>query len=222
MGIAYQMRYCGYTPQRSGQSMTRQSVLAWGMFMAIWALAEATGWDRTAAVSGVVAAAIGIGSVVWALWRRWWPTWQERHTFRFDRPHQLMAGKHHTLTITVRFLRNARLNQPMVRLSPYDYDPNFTTLGSNVVSWQTESGFEGFPRQVKRGEKIEVRVHLDAKAPVEGFVRIEASDDHSRLRTFARPLTIFQPGNGEAAHDPLSTAAIPAPHTAESPPTATP
>ncbi len=185
-----------YVPPVGKVAVTRRAFLPWGVFMAIWVLAEANGWDKTAAVAGVVAALIGIGSVVWALWRWWWPQWRERHTFRFDRPPQIAAGKAHTLTIMITFLRNARLNQPMIRLSPYDYDAGRTTLDALIASWHTESGLEGFPREVNRGQEIVVRVHVDARLPVKGFLRIEAADDHGRLRVFAQPLTIFAADDG--------------------------
>ena len=152
-------------------------------------LGEASGWDKTSAIAGVIAAVTGIVIVfgsgfVWA--RNWWPRFRRQHTFTFDAPGYVEVGQHLALRFVIYVHRDTFLIDIGCHFR-FKRSPGTHPSDGVVHSW-----FDKKPQRriVRRGEAIPLVWNVEAKQPWQGYLCVEITDGSGYSCTSIAPFEV--------------------------------
>lgn len=154
-------------------------------------LAEVTGWDKTGAISGVIAAVTGTLILVGTAYvsvRNWWPQFRRRHTFTFDAPESVEVGRHLGLWCTLYVHRDSFLVDVGCHFR-FKKDPGTNPGDGTVQAWFDKKPARG---PLKRGQAIPLVLNVEAKSPWRGFLCIEISDGSGYSCSSIAPFEVTQ------------------------------
>lgn len=148
-------------------------------------LVQVSGWDKTDAISSVIAAATGlilVVGVVCPLVRGWWSTRQSKRAASLETGGYAFVGVKHEETLIVRLSRTVFCQQPGVGLRDATTrgHTNFEIPG--VRCW-TDGWFDAegnphkFPKRLNRGDELRTTLSIQAEQAWKGVICVEAFDE---------------------------------------------
>ncbi len=147
---------------------------------------EASGWDKTAAVAGVIAASIAtLGLLAWIYGavRSQWPAWRSKRAADLKTDGCAFVGMPHEETVIVRLSRDVYCHQPSLALRDSALKQHVTFQIPGVKWWiddawlDAEDNRHQFPKRLRRGDELRATLHVDAERPWKGVVCVEAYNE---------------------------------------------
>lgn len=160
-------------------------------------VAEVSGWDKTGAIAGVIAAATGLSLlavVILGFLHRLCLKWRRSHTFTIKTTGRAFVNVPHEEIITVVVEREFIIYGLDCYLSEipegrnYGLHPDVMTCAAELLDRFA------FPTRLKRGKILRFKLTVDAKKTWKGYLSVAAADGSSEPRLSCRDFEVIEEG----------------------------